>query len=187
MFQTILAYVLIASFFAIEIFMRQGTSAKSLEATDSDKGSTRLIGASFGVAIVLPPLLDLIHMSQIASPIVSWLGLVMMLLGLGLRVWSMRILGAYYSRTLRVTDAQIIVTQGQYYVIRHPGYLGTLLVWVGSGLALANWIAAVVVAVLMLGVYSYRIRSEEAMLLSTFGERYQQYRQQTWKLLPFLY
>ncbi len=38
----------------------------------------------------------------------------------------------------------------------------------------------------MLGVYSYRIRSEEAML-TTFGERYQQYRQQTWKLLLFLY
>ncbi len=187
MFQTILAYVLIAGFFAIEIFMRQGTSARSLETTDSDKGSTRLIGASFGVAIVLPPLLDLLQVGQIASPLISRLGLVIMLLGLGLRVWSMRVLGAYYSRTLRIADKQSIVTQGPYHVIRHPGYLATLLVWIGSGLALANWIATVIVALLMLGVYSYRIRSEEAMLLTTFGERYQQYRQQTWRLLPFLY
>ncbi len=187
MFQAILAYVLIAGFFAIEIFVRQGASAKSLEVPDSDKGSTRFIGASFGVAIVLPPLLDLLQIGQIASPIVSWLGLIIMLLGLGLRVWSMRVLGAYYSRTLRVTEAQTIVTQGPYRVIRHPGYLATMLVWVGSGLALANWVAAAMVALLMLGVYSYRIRSEEAMLLATFGERYQQYRQRTWKLLPFLY
>ena len=187
MFQVVLAYVLIAGFFAIEIFMRQGTSAKSLEVTDSDKGSTILIGASFGVAIVLPPLLNALHVGQTTTAIVGWLGLVIMLLGLGLRVWSMRVLGAYYSRMLRVTDAQTIVTQGPYHVIRHPGYLGTMLVWIGSGLALANWIAAVLIALLMFGIYCYRIHSEEAMLLATFGDRYQQYCQQTWKLLPFLY
>ncbi len=122
-----------------------------------------------------------------ASSIVSWLGLVIMLLGLALRVWSMRALGAYYSRTLRVTDAQVIVTQGPYRVVRHPGYLGTILLWVGSGLALANWIATVGVALLMLGVYGYRIRSEEGMLLTTFGEHYREYCRHTWRLLPFLY
>ncbi len=187
MFQIVLAYLLIAGFFAIEIFLRQGTVARSLETTASDKGSTRLIGASFGVAVVLPPLLDLLQVGQIAWPVVSWLGLIIMLLGLGLRVWSMRVLGAYYSRTLRVTNEQVIVTQGPYRVIRHPGYLGTILVWLGAGLALANWIATIVIALLMLGVYSYRIRSEETMLLATFGDRYRQYSWQTWKLLPFLY
>ena len=187
MLQVVLTYVLIASFFAIEIFMRQGNSAKSLEATDSDKGSTLLIGASFGVAIILPPVLNLIQMGQTALAIVGWIGLVIMLLGLGLRVWSMRVLGAFYSRTLRVTDTQSIVTQGPYRVIRHPGYLGTMLVWVGYGLALTNWIAAALIALLMLGVYGYRIHSEEAMLLATFGDQYQRYCQRTWKLLPFLY
>ncbi len=133
MFQVVVAYLLIMGFFAIEVFLRQGTAARSLEATDSDKGSTRLIGASFGVAVVLPLLLDLLQVGQIASPGVSWLGLVVMLLGLGLRVWSMRVLGTYYSRTLRVADEQVIVTQGPYRIIRHPGYLGTILVWLGAG------------------------------------------------------
>ncbi len=187
MIQAVLAYVCIAGFFAIETFLRQGAPAKSLETTDSDKGSTLLIGASFGAAIVLPLLLNLLQVGRMAIPIVSWFGLVTMLLGLGLRAWSMRILGAYYSRTLRVAETQVIVTQGPYRVVRHPGYLGTILVWVGSGLALANWIATGLVAVLMFAVYTYRIRSEEAMLLTTFGERYQQYCQHTWKLLPFLY
>ena len=187
MFQAILAYVLIAGFFAIEIFMRQGTSAKSLEVTDSDKGSTMLIGSSFGAAIVLPPLLNLIQVGQTTLAIVGWLGLAIMLVGLVLRVWSMRVLGAYYSRVLRVTDTQTIVTQGPYRVIRHPGYLGTMLVWVGSGLALGNWVAAALIALLMFGIYGYRIRSEETMLLATFGDRYQQYCRQTWKLVPFLY
>ena len=71
MFQVGLAYVLIAGFFAIEIFLRQGTSAKSLEVTDSDKGSTLLIGASFGVAVALPPLLNALQVGQITWPIVD--------------------------------------------------------------------------------------------------------------------
>jgi protein-S-isoprenylcysteine O-methyltransferase Ste14 len=113
--------------------------------------------------------------------------ILVMLLALGLRIWSMRVLGAYFSRTLRVADAQVIVMQGPYRVLRHPGYTGTILLWIGSGLALTNWLATAVVAILMLAVYSYRIRMEEAMLLTTFGEGYRQYRRHTWKLLPFLY
>lgn len=187
MIQDVFAYMLIACFFAVEVFLRQGAPARSLKATDSDKGSTILVGASIGAAVFLPPFFNFLQVGQIASSLVSWLGLVIMLLGLGLRVWSMRVLGAYYSRTLRVADTQVIVTQDPYRVVRHPGYLGTILLWVGYGLALANGIATVVVALLMLGVYRYRIRSEEAMLLTTFGERYQQYCQHTWKLLPFLY
>ena len=187
MVQVALTYALLAGFFVIEIFLRQGRSARSLEATASDQGSTRLIGAAFGVAVLLPPLLNLLHVGQIKWPIVTWLGLIVMLSGLGLRIWSMRVLGTYYSRTLRVTAEQDIITQGPYRVLRHPGYLGTMLVWIGSGLALGNWLAAVLIALLMFGVYGYRIRSEEAMLLDTFGDRYRQYCRRTWKLLPFLY
>jgi protein-S-isoprenylcysteine O-methyltransferase Ste14 len=187
MIQATLTYILIIGFFAIEKFLRQGTAAKSLETTDADKGSTRLVGASIGVAVALPILLNLLGVGHIASPLVSWFGLAIMLFGLGLRVWSMRVLGGYYSRTLRVADEQVIVTQGPYRVVRHPGYLGTILFWVGSGLALANWIAMLAVAALLFIVYSYRIHSEESMLLTIFGERYQEYRKHTWKLVPFLY
>ena len=68
-------YVLIAGFFAIETFLRQGAPAKGLEITDSDKGSTFLIGASFGAAVVLPLLLNLLRVGQTALSVASWLGL----------------------------------------------------------------------------------------------------------------
>ena len=185
--QAVFAYVLIAGFFGLEILLRRGAAARSVEATDSDKGSTRLIGVAFAVALILPPILNRLRLGVVAGVGVRWLGLIIMVLGLGLRVWSMRVLGEYYSRTLRVGDAQEIVTRGPYRIVRHPGYTGTLLLWIGSGLALGNWIAAAAIAALMLGIFSYRIRSEESMLLMTFGQRYQLYRQHTWTLVPFVY
>ena len=99
----------------------------------------------------------------------------------------MRVLGEYYTRTLRVTDTQAIVSQGPYRVIRHPGYLGTIFVWIGFALSVGNWIATIILAILLFGVYGYRIRSEEVMLMDRFGNEYQEYRRRTWRLVPFLF
>jgi protein-S-isoprenylcysteine O-methyltransferase Ste14 len=187
MIQTILAFVLAVCFFAIEPLFRQGKEAKSLQRTVSDKGSSTLIVVLFWVDILLPPLLNFLKIGQLESSGMRWLGLVLMLLGLVLRFWSMRVLGKYYTRTLRVSDTQVIISQGPYRVIRHPGYLGTIFVWVGFALAIGNWIATIILAILLFGVYGYRIHSEEAMLIDRFGNEYQEYRKQTWRLLPFIY
>ena len=187
MIQTVFAFVLAAGFFVVEPFMRKGTTAKSLKTTSSDKGSSILIVVMFWVVIILPLLLNFFRVGQIALSIVMWFGVLMMLSGLALRIWSMRVLGEYYTRTLRVTERQVIVTQGPYRMIRHPGYLGVICLWIGFGLAIGNWIATIVMAILLLGVYGYRIRSEEAMLVDRFGEEYQKYRKQTWRLIPFVF
>ena len=187
MIQTVIALVLAVCFFALEPLFRQGKAAKSLERTASDKGSSTLIVVLFWIEIILPPLLNFLHVGQITSSGIRWLGLFIMLLSLMLRFWSMQVLGEYYTRTLRVTDSQTIVSQGPYRVIRHPGYLGTIFVWIGFALAVGNWIATIILAFLLFGVYGYRIRSEESMLMDRFGNGYQEYRKQTWRLIPFIY
>jgi protein-S-isoprenylcysteine O-methyltransferase Ste14 len=187
MIQTIFAFGLAICFFAIEPLFRQGQAAKSLERTASDKGSSTLIVVVFWIVIILPPLLNFLKVGQIESSSILWPGLLIMVFGLGLRFWSMQVLGKYYTRTLRVAEKQVIVMQGPYRVIRHPGYLGTICVWIGFALALGNWIATIVLAILLLGVYGYRIRSEEVMLIDRFGNEYQAYRRRTWRLVPFIY
>jgi protein-S-isoprenylcysteine O-methyltransferase Ste14 len=187
MIQTVIAFVLAVCFFAIEPLFRRGTAAKSLERTASDKGSSTLIVVLFWINIIVPPLLNFFQVGQFESSGIRWLGLLIMLLSLILRFWSMRVLGKYYTRTLRVTDSQTIVSQGPYRVIRHPGYLGTIFVWIGFALAVGNWIATILLAFLLFGVYGYRIRSEEVMLMDRFGQEYQEYRKQTWRLIPFIY
>jgi protein-S-isoprenylcysteine O-methyltransferase Ste14 len=187
MIPTVLAFVLAVCFFAIEPLFRRGQAAKSLERTAADKGSSTLIVVLFCIVVILPPLLNFLQVGPIQSSGVRWLGLLLMVFGLGLRFWSMRVLGEYYTRTLRVTEKQAIVMQGPYRVIRHPGYLGTICVWIGFALAVGNWVATLILVVLLFGVYGYRIRLEEAMLVERFGNEYQEYRKQTWRLVPFIY
>ena len=111
----------------------------------------------------------------------------MMTAGLALRAWSMRTLGAYYSRTLRTTSDQGVVESGPYRVIRHPGYLGSIMVWTGFAVTSGSAAAAVGVAALMGNAYSRRIAAEEAMLTGRFGSAYSEYSQRTKRLIPFIW
>ena len=72
-------------------------------------------------------------------------------------------------------------------MVRRRGYSGMLLLWVGAGLAVSNWIVAVVATLVMLASYRYRIRSEENMLLAAFGTKYQAHMAKTRRLIRFIY
>jgi len=186
-----LAYLLVAVFLITEGPLRQSSEARSLEAHESDRGSTRLIGAFFGVAclaLLVAPLLNVVPLGRLDRPgLTGWVGIGFMVGGLAFRVWANRALGAYYTRTLRTRQGQRIVQEGPYRLIRHPGYLGVMLMWVGAGLATVNWITGVIIVVGVLGVYSYRIRCEEGMLAQAFGEQYRTYEAHTWRLVPFIF
>jgi protein-S-isoprenylcysteine O-methyltransferase Ste14 len=185
------AYILIAAFFVLEGRLRSGTEAKRFDRGAADRGSTMIIGVAFGVCstlMLLALLFNSIGPGQpIGSLLVGWIGIVSMLLGVSLRVWANRVLGAYYTRTLKVTSNQIVVDQGPYRLVRHPGYLGTIFFWMGGRLASNNWIALIIITLTVWTVYIYRIRSEEAMLVQELGEAYQNYRQRIKRLIPLIY
>jgi protein-S-isoprenylcysteine O-methyltransferase Ste14 len=101
-------------------------------------------------------------------------------------VWSMRVLGRDYTRSLRTRTDQVVVDRGPYRRIRHPGYLGSILVWAGSRLAV-NWIIAGFTVVGLAVVYCYRISAEERMLEANLGEAYVAYKARTWRLVPFVW
>jgi protein-S-isoprenylcysteine O-methyltransferase Ste14 len=70
--------------------------------------------------------------------------------------------------------------------VRHPVYLGALLIWGGLTLCFLSPIAAAITAVYVIPAYLLYIRSEEAMMLDSFGDQYAGYRQQVPMLLPRL-
>jgi protein-S-isoprenylcysteine O-methyltransferase Ste14 len=191
MWPLLISYGLIGCFFIAESLLRQGALAKSFQPGQADRGSTPVIGAAFGLALLamlLAPLLNYwFVIGHLSSQVLAWGGIVLMLTGLVLRIWAARVLGAFYTRTLRTTTDQHLITQGPYHLIRHPGYLGMLLLWLGAGCATSNWITALIIVAPMVGAYWYRVRAEEAMLADTFPQEYQNYASHSWRLIPFLY
>jgi protein-S-isoprenylcysteine O-methyltransferase Ste14 len=174
----------------IERSLRKGHQALSLKPGEADAGSSQVLWISSMIGILLfiaVPTLNTYQIGYWNNATVGWLGLTLMLGGLALRYWAAKTLGEFYTRTLQVIQGQKIVNQAPYNVIRHPGYLGTLLMEIGAGLAVTNWV--VLLAVLVIGITSraYRINVEEKMLEANFGEEYKVYSNHTWKLIPFLH
>jgi protein-S-isoprenylcysteine O-methyltransferase Ste14 len=190
MLTTGLAYMLLGVFFALERRLRQGQSAQSLETGAFDRKSTRIIGGAFLISmlvLLLAPVLNMRRRGSINSAAAAWFGLGLMASGMALRAWANTTLGAFYTRTLRVETDQQLIEQGPYRLLRHPGYSGSLLLWIGAGLATANGLVTTVIAIVTGGAYVYRVQSEEAMLAQSFGAAYQSYRRRTWKLFPLIY
>jgi protein-S-isoprenylcysteine O-methyltransferase len=183
----LLAYALLAAFFGLERLLRRDAAARSLEADAADRGTTRLIGLAYGLAMnagLLAPLLARLRIGRLPGPSLQRLGLVTMLLGLGLRAWAARSLGRYYTRTLRTTADQPLVRAGPYRVVRHPGYAADMLLWLGFSLAAGNAILLGLIGAMMGVAYARRMAVEEALLAQQLGEPYRTYQRQTWRLVP---
>lgn len=179
-------YAGLAGFFLLEALLRQSGSSASLKASDQDRGTTRAVVLAYAVASDVPLLRRWLP-GPALPPAAAPAGLLLQVAGLALRAWSMRALGGSYTRTLRVEDAQqTVVASGPYRWIRHPGYLGSLLTWVGFALTSGSTSVVLLIAGLLGGVYRRRIVAEELLLRRDLSG-YANYSERTKKLIPFVW
>ncbi|MGA5818596.1 methyltransferase family protein [Kitasatospora sp. NPDC094028] len=165
---------------------REDSAAGSWHADGRDRGSTRLLFAGYGVAVLAVVVCARASIGGLPAG-ARWSGVALIAAGLALRAWGMTTLGRYYTRTLRTVDTQRVVRSGPYRLVRHPGYSGSLLVWAGYALGTAGWAAALVVLAVLLAAYGWRIAAEERLLLAAFGSEYREYRRVSKRLVPFVY
>ncbi len=90
------------------IFFRRPGVASSLDASQDDDGTTRMLLTSAGLAYGLPPVLRRLPLPMMPSAAAA-IGLIIQAGGLALWVWSMRTLGSFYTRTLRTSPEQHLV------------------------------------------------------------------------------
>ncbi len=185
---TLLGYFLLVIFFYMERRLRRGAEARSLEDGQFDRRTTRYLGYAYFVsvlALLASWILNALRVARLPHW-VAWLGVLVAFCGLLMRAWANRVLGMFYTRTLKVADKQPIIQDGPYRLIRHPGYLGMILMWVGASAATGNWIVMLIVLLAILLAYHYRIYNEEKMLLSNLPG-YREYSSHTWRLIPPIY
>lgn len=157
-------------------------------AKSDDKGSIWVLVLSISVGFWL----SFIMAATKTGRIYHWdllfaIGFILIIIGLIIRVKS--ILTLKYQFTYRVTkiDNHEIIESGLYKFIRHPGYLGQLIIFLGISVSLSNYISVVLMIIPVSLGYIYRIRVEEKFLILQFGQKYTGYRERTYKLIPRVY
>jgi protein-S-isoprenylcysteine O-methyltransferase Ste14 len=76
-----------------------------------------------------------------------------------------------------------VVTTGAFRFVRHPIYLGVMLVYLGLGLATAS-LLSLTVLVCIFFYYNYIAGYEERLLVARFGQAYKEYKARTGKWVP---
>jgi protein-S-isoprenylcysteine O-methyltransferase Ste14 len=113
-------------------------------------------------------------------------GCLLALTGAALVLRSRAELGPAWSFVPRAGGRTSLVTTGPYRLVRHPIYLGLVLLAIGQSLAFASWPALMIVLSGIVPTFAWRARVEEKLLDRTFGERYAVYRQRTRMIIPYL-
>jgi|HubBroStandDraft_5_1064220.scaffolds.fasta_scaffold64857_1 protein-S-isoprenylcysteine O-methyltransferase Ste14 len=101
-------------------------------------------------------------------------------------VWARRHLGSNWSGEVRIAAGHQLVRSGPYGFVRHPIYTAVLGMYCGTALV-SGEIHAPIALVIVTLAYWRKIRLEEQALEKTFGADFDEYRRDTWALVPPLY
>jgi protein-S-isoprenylcysteine O-methyltransferase Ste14 len=121
---------------------------------------------------------------------VGWVrtvSLVMFAAGLAIRWTAILSLGRSFSANVAIHATQTIHKTGLFRYVRHPSYLGMILIFIAMGLRTRNWIAMVILLVPIGAALMYRMHVEEFALRKAFGNDYEDYSRTTKRLIPGVY
>jgi protein-S-isoprenylcysteine O-methyltransferase Ste14 len=115
------------------------------------------------------------------------IGSVISLTGFIIRVTSIMKLRQQFTYTVTRIENHELVETGLYKTIRHPGYLGQLIIFLGISVCLSNWLSVLLMVIPVLLGYTYRINVEEKFMVERMGQKYLDYRNRTKRLIPLIY
>jgi|FLYL01.1.fsa_nt_gi protein-S-isoprenylcysteine O-methyltransferase Ste14 len=122
-----------------------------------------------------------------AGGLVNLLGIVMAWSGILIRLHAKRVLGRFFTARVAILPDHRLIEEGLYRLIRHPGYLGGLLIYLGLPLSVGHYWAVLWLWLPTLAVMIYRITVEEQALVEGLGDVYRQYQARTARLIPHLW
>ena len=119
-------------------------------------------------------------------PIHRIIGLALFVVGLSMMLISQATLWRNYSGTVIIRKDHKLVTHGIYRFTRNPIYLGGLMAVIGLPVYAASMYGFLTM-LFLIPLILFRITLEEKLLGEEFQDSYQQYKETTKKLIPFIY
>jgi protein-S-isoprenylcysteine O-methyltransferase Ste14 len=150
-----------------------------------DRWLVAFAGGIFPVTAWIVAGLDLRYAWSPPKPLaIHLLGTMLAVLGYGLFLWSM-VSNAFFSEVVRIQEERghTVAMGGPYRTIRHPGYAGAVLTFLGTPLLLGSWWAGIPT---LFGIAGYVLRTAlEDRTLQQELEGYSDYTEQVlFRLLP---
>ena len=119
--------------------------------------------------------------------VLNAVGLSMCVMGLVLRYWSRHTLGRFFTIGVIRQEGHVVVQDGPYRHIRHPGYLAFLLFYTGLPLVLGSWFGLAVLTLPAVAAFVALVIVEDRKLEEALGSDYTQYKARTARLVPGLW
>ena len=176
-------YLLFVLVLIIELSMLRRNRLKA--STKGDKFSLTFVLIGVLVPVALSIYLSYLKIGLIDNR-VSYFGLLFIIIGFLVRQWSIYVLGKHFILIVGVNKGQRVIMKGPYKYVRHPSYLGLFFEVLGGVLALSNFIGVILVIVLFIPSIFYRINIEEEFLERNL-KGYNEYKNKTYRLIPFVY
>ncbi len=182
----ILAFTYLYGFFEIFMSMRQRQKRKIVKSGD------RLSIWILAIFIAIGYSLSFSIASTKTGRIYHWdiffmIGSILAIVGLIIRINSILTLKKQFTYTITKIENHELIETGLYKIIRHPGYLGQLIIFLGISTSLSNWLSILSMIISVLFGYIYRIKTEEKFLIEQMGDKYIDYQNRTKRLIPKIY
>jgi protein-S-isoprenylcysteine O-methyltransferase len=160
-----------------------------------DKSNTKDKGTEAQIiwSVYISQLLAVLEASYLRFPdsvkwnMVTTVSLIIMILGLMLRTWSIYTLGNYFTMHLAIQKEHKIIRKGPYKYLRHPSYIGAFLTYWGTTIFLHSWFSLIVAAIILSIAWLRRMHYEEKLLIEKFGEEYKSYCKTAKRAIPGLW
>jgi len=186
----LLVIVFSYAWFGVEAYNQiQQRKQRDRTAAPADRGSLVLLYVCIGIGYSVAIAVSFAPFGRLPGEQPLWLvaGAVLIACGLWIRHLAKRTLARFFTYQVEIQADHQLVETGLYRRIRHPGYLGQLIVFAGVGVALANWLSIAAMIVFPFVGFRWRIGVEEAALQARFADQFEAYRRRTWRLVPGLY
>lgn len=174
-------FVIIAAYGITEIILQLKFSNWKFRKTD--KGLMSIL-IPFYLSIYMPPAEHFVMKHKLYYVLII-IGFILLITGILLRICSFLTLKRNFSLAIEADRSNKLVVNGIYSHIRHPLYLASLITSLAGSIifsCILTWIFvfSTLVAIIL------RIKKEEIFLTTVYPE-YEEYKNRTYKLLPFFY
>ena len=118
---------------------------------------------------------------------VMYTGMAICLIGFAIRWTAVIQLGKMFTVDVAIADKHNLKQSGLYKIVRHPSYLGLILIIVGLAICINNIATLLIIVIPSFWAINHRIIVEEQALIAEFGGQYINYKKRVSKIIPGIF